>query len=150
MSEPNQDSSMKTNLSALALALVTLFALATPKTARANDAGAILGGFIGGVIVGSVIADQHHGPDAVVVEAGYRGPDRCDARSGYWRDVSVRVWVPGGWVVARDHCGRHYRHYVEGHYEFRTDRVWVATYDRGHRDYDRHDRRGYDRHQRRW
>lgn len=136
---------MKTKFTALALALATLAALATPKTARANDAGAILGGFIGGVIVGSVIADHHHGPDAVVVEAGYRGPDRCDEPRGYWRDVTTRVWIPAAWIVERDHWGRPYRRYIEGHFEFRTDRVWVAYNDHGPRD-----RRGYDRHHRRW
>lgn len=138
---------MKTKLAALALALVTLFALATPKTAQANDAGAAIGGFIGGVIVGSVIADQHRGPDAVVVEAGYRdyGP------RGYWRDVHTRVWVPGFWTMGRDHWGRPYRHYVEGHYELRRDRVWVSHNDYGRRRYDRYDRHDrHDPHDRRW
>ncbi|MBI2512798.1 MAG: hypothetical protein HYV96_12540 [Opitutae bacterium] len=139
---------MKTKLTALALALVTLFALATPKTAKANDAGAAIGGFIGGVIVGSVLADQHRGPDAVVVETGYgyhRGSDRCDEPRGYWRDVHTRIWIPGGWIVERDHWGRHCRRYIEGHYEIRTERVWVAANDYGHGRYDRHDRYG-----RRW
>jgi hypothetical protein len=133
---------MKTKLAALALALVTLLALATPKTARANDTGAALGGFIGGVIVGSVLADQHRGPDAVVIEAGYRdyGHHHHPAPRGYWRDVHTRVWVPGFWTMERDHWGRPYRRYVEGHYEMRRDRVWVA--------YDNHGR--YDRHDRRW
>ncbi len=133
---------MKTKLTALALALVTLFALATPKTAKANDAGAAIGGFIGGVIVGSVLADQHRGPDAVVVQAGYgydRGPVRYEAPRGYWRDVHTRVWVPGFWTMERDHWGRPYRRYVEGHYEMRRERVWVSYNNRGH--YDRHDRR---------
>lgn len=128
---------MKTKITALALALVTLFALATPKTAKANDTGAILGGFIGGVIVGSAIADHHRGPDTVVVEAGYRH----EAPRGYWRNVTTRVWVPGFWTMERDHWGRPYRRYVEGHYELRTERVWVATNDYGH-----HHDRGY----RRW
>ncbi len=132
---------MKTKLAALALALVTLFAFATPKTAQANDTGAAIGGFIGGVIVGSVLADQHRGPDAVVVEAGYRdyGPAYHHAPRGYWRDVHTRVWVPGFWTMERDHWGRPYRRYVEGHYEIRRDRVWVSYDSRGR--YDRHDRR---------
>jgi hypothetical protein len=52
-------------------------------------------------------------------------------------------------VSERRH-GRTHRYYVEGHYEIRTDRVWVS-YDRHNRHdrYDRHDRRhdrrdGYD------
>lgn len=142
---------MKTKLTALALALVTLFALATPKTAKANDAGAAIGGFIGGVIIGSVLADQHHGPDAVVVESGYdydRGYDRCEEPRGYWRDVCTRVWTPGYWTMERDYCGRPYRRYVEGHYEIRTDRVWVAANDYGRGRYDRYDR--HERYGRRW
>jgi hypothetical protein len=42
----------------------------------------------------------------------------------------------GGW-------GRSCRRYVEGHFEFRTDRVWVAYNDYGHH-------RRYDRGYRRW
>lgn len=144
MSEPNRESTMKTKITALALALATLAAVATPKTAKANDAGKILGGFIGGVIVASALNDHHH--ETVIV----RDNDRCDEPRGYWRDVSVRVWVPGCWVFERDHCGRSYRRYVEGHYEFRSDRVWVAYNDYGHHDrYDRYDRRDSGRHHRR-
>ncbi|MBI5422553.1 MAG: hypothetical protein HZA32_00605 [Opitutae bacterium] len=132
---------MKTKLTTLALALVTLFALATPQTAKANDTGAAIGGFIGGVIVGSVLADNHRGPDTVVVEAGYRDGYRCEAPRGYWRDVHTRVWVPGFWTMERDHWGRPYRRYVEGHYEVRAERVWIAYNDHGY-----HNNRGY----RRW
>lgn len=139
---------MKTKLAALALALVTLFALGAPKTAQANDAGAAIGGFIGGVIVGSVIADQHRGPDAVVIEAGYRDYGPHHGPRGYWRNVHTRVWVPGFWTMDRDRWGRPFRRYVEGHYELRRDRVWVSYNDHGHGRYDRHDR--YDRRDRRW
>ena len=139
MSEPNKESTMKTKLTALALALATLAAVATPNTAKANDAGKILGGFIGGVIVASALNDHHH--ETIIV----RDSDRCEEPRGYWREVSVRVWVPGGWVFERDHCGRGYKRYVEGHYELRPDRVWVAynDCDRGGRDRDwgRRDRR---------
>jgi hypothetical protein len=139
MSKPNRESTMKTQIAALALALVTLAAVATPKTAKANDAGAILGGFIGGVIIANALNDHHHG--TVVVRDG----DRCDDNRGYWRDVSVRIWVPGAWVFERDHHGRHCRRYIAGHYELRTDRVWMA-----YNDYDRHDRRDYGRRDRDW
>jgi len=104
----------------------------------------VVGGLIGGLIIASALND-HYDARTVVVN------DRCD--DGYWKSVEVRVWVPGGWVIERGHHGRSYRRYVEGHYECRTNRVWVAydrhdRYDRYNR-YDRYDHReigrGYDR-----
>ena len=126
---------MNTKITALTLAAVTAFAF-TPKPAVAGDKGlAVVGGLIGGIIIASAIHD-HNDTRTVVVN------DRCD--DGYWKTVEVRTWVPGCWVYERGHHGRSYRRYVEGHYECRTDRVWVA--------YDRHDRndhreigRGYGR-----
>lgn len=139
MSEPNRESTMKTKLTALALTLATLAAVATPNTAKANDAGKILGGFIGGVIVASALNDHHH--ETVIVRDG----DRCDEPRGYWREVSVRVWVPGCWVFESGHHGHGYKRYVEGHYELRHDRVWVAYNDCDRdgrdRDWGRRDRR---------
>ncbi len=127
---------MKTKITALALIAATAFSLA-PKPAYAGDKGlAIAGGILGGIIIGSAIADSRRSaeypPRSTTVIVNGRD-DRCD--DGYWKDVSVRVWVPGGWVVERHH-GRTIKRYVEGYYTFRTDRVWVA--------YDRHDRN--DRH----
>lgn len=63
-------------------------------------------------------------PPVVVVP----GPAYCPppAPSGYWTDVSVRVWVPAEWVVTRDHRGHPVRSLRAGYYTYRTDRVWVA------------------------
>jgi len=128
--EPNfGTNSMKTKITALALIAASALSLA-PKPAAASDKGlAIVGGFLGGLIVASAINDSHHdnyGPNRVVVD------DRCDSGpSGYWNEVSVRVWIPGCWIVERGYRGDH-RRYVDGHYERRNNRVWVA--------YDRHDR----------
>ena len=138
---------MKTKITALALITVTALSLA-PKPAQAGDKGlAIVGGFLGGLIVASAINENRHNdyPRYSTVIVNDR-TDRCDDRgdrgdNGYWREVSVRVWVPGCWVVERSHHGRSFRRYVEGYYTFRTDRVWVG-YDRSNR-HDRHDR--YDR-----
>jgi hypothetical protein len=135
---------MKTKIIALSLIAATAFAFA-PKTALAGDKElAVVGGLIGGLIIGSAIAD-HDDDTRVVVAAGHRY-DRHHRDDGYWKRVEVRVWVPGYWVTER-HRGRTHRHYVDGHYEIRTDRVWVS-YDRHHRrdhrgyghDYDRYDR----------
>jgi hypothetical protein len=116
---------MKSKITALALIAVTALSLA-PKPAVANDRTlAVIGGFIGGVIVASELNHNYgYAPaPAVVVN------DRCD--EGYWTEVNVRFWVPGCWVSERGHHGRSYRRYAEGHYEYRRDRVWVA---RDHRD----------------
>lgn len=120
----------------IALSLIALTALAlAPNPALASrdgdKAAAAIGGFIGGIIVGSAINDHDrypdHGGTRVIVDRGY---DRFDR--GYWKEVRIRSWVPGYWTTDYRH-GRRVRIYVEGHYEFRTDRVWVS--------YDRHDRR---------
>ncbi|MFZ5494986.1 MAG: hypothetical protein ACOZE5_06570 [Verrucomicrobiota bacterium] len=135
------------NIKATALSLATATALAfTPKPAVAGDnEAAFVGGLIGGAILGAALSDLDHDTRVVVASHRYHDHDRCD--DGYWKRVEVRVWVPGYWVSERRH-GHTHRYYVSGHYEIRTDRVWVA-YDRHNRHdrYDRHDRRdyGYDR-----
>ncbi len=126
---------MKTKITALALVAATALSL-TPKPAVASDKGlAIVGGFIGGLIVASAINDSYHNypsRTAVVVN------DRCEpsAPNGYWRDVTVQVWVPACWVVDRSYRGYDNRRYVTGHYEGRNNRVWVSN--------DRHDYRDRD------
>ncbi|HVT71524.1 MAG TPA: hypothetical protein VHD61_00180 [Lacunisphaera sp.] len=118
---------MKTRFTALALIAALAFSLA-PKRAEAGDQGlAIAGGFIGGLIVASALNDSHadyYAPTAPAVVVNDRGPGvRHD---GYWQIVTVRVWVPGYWVVERSHHGRSFRRYVEGHLEYRNRRIWVA------------------------
>ena len=131
---------MKTKFIALALATVTALSL-TPKPAAANDKGlAIVGGFLGGLIVASAINDSRHenaydngNTTVVVADRDDRCEDRRDA--GFWKEVSVQVWVPGVWIVERNYHGS-YRRYVGGHYECRNNRVWIA--------HDRHDYRHHD------
>lgn len=50
---------------------------------------------------------------------------------GYWKDVSVRTWVPERWVVRHDRWGRPVRYCEPGYYTYRTERVWVDSHDRG-------------------
>lgn len=135
---------MKTKITALALIAVTALSLA-PKPAQASDKGlAVVGGLIGGLIIGSAIADSHHdyyAPRSTTVIVNDRD-DRCD--DGYWKEVSVKVWVPGCWIVERSRHGREVRSYVSGHYSYRTDRVWVASDRRDRRDRDGRDDRHMD------
>jgi len=136
---------MKTKITALTLIAVTALSLA-PKPAKAGDKElAIVGGLIGGLIIGSAINESRHSSDyshrsTTVIVNGRRDRDDCDDRgdSGYWKEVSVKVWVPGCWVVERRRHGHSTKRYISGHFTFRTDRVWVS-YDRSER-YDRHDR----------
>ena len=130
---------MKNKLTALALLTATALSL-TPTPARADDKGlAIVGGFLGGLIVASAINDHHH--DAYVNCAPVAVVPICEPRydAGCWREVSVNVWVPGCWVVERGYRGGSFRRYVGAHYEVRTNRVWVAD-----NRYDRHERRDHD------
>jgi hypothetical protein len=136
---------MNTKFTALALAAVTALSLA-PKPVQASDRGlAIVGGFIGGLLVASAINDSHstcypERPSAVVVD------ERCASggpADGCWNDVAVNVWVPACWVVERGAYGGSCRRYVGGHYERRVNRVWVSR-DRYSR-YDRRDRDHGDR-----
>jgi hypothetical protein len=53
---------------------------------------------------------------------------------GYWKEVTVKTWVPERWVMSRDRWGRSARVCEPGHYIYRTDRVWIDG-----RDHDRHD-----------
>ncbi len=134
---------MKTKITALALIAATALSLA-PKPAKAGDKElAIVGGLIGGLIIGSAINESRHSSDnpnrsTTVIVNGRRDYDDC-GDDGYWKDVSVKVWVPGCWVVERSYHGHSHKRYISGHYTFRTDRVWVSC-NRSDR-YDRHDHR---------
>lgn len=129
---------MKTKLTALALLAATAVSL-VPTPARADDRGlAVVGGFLGGLLVASAINDSHHGNYAPAYVApcapsyDYRGNDGC------WENVSVQVLVPGCWVVERGYYGEVVRRYIAPHYEYRTNRVWVVA-NRDHYRNDRHD-----------
>lgn len=123
---------MKNKITALALITATVFSLA-PKPAKAGDKEwALVGGLVGGLIIGSALNDSRNHADYYPTRSTTLivrdREDRCD--DGYWKEVSVKVWVPGCWVVERHH-GRLVRRYVGGHYTYRTDRV--------REDHDRHD-----------
>lgn len=118
---------MKTRFIALAL-IAALAVSLVPKRAEAGDQGlAIVGGLIGGMIIGSALNDarpDYYVPSAPTVVVNDRGP--WIHRDGYWRVATVRVWVPGHWLVERGYYGRCYRRYIEGHMEYRRERIWVA------------------------
>lgn len=129
------------------LATVSLVAIAAlalaPKPASANDkALAALGGFIGGLIVGTNVNQSYHAP--VYYAADCPPPATVvvvNGQYGYWQEAPIQVWIAPTWVIVRDRWDRPVRRYVAGHYETRARRVWV-TVDRRH--YDRHGSRHYD------
>lgn len=119
-----------------------------PQTAQArgDEALAAIGGFIGGVLVASAANQHYSDQDAYYGYDSYDSRhsvnyryDRRDYRRDYGRGhrqwVTVRVWVPGRWIVRHDGYGRRERFYVRGHYEYRREYVIV----------DRHRGRGYGR-----
>lgn len=131
---------LPTVLALSALALTTL--APRPAAADGDEALAAIGGFIGGVIVGSHLDrdhdrsewhsryDRHHRRGPVVIERcapppRWVGRDRGSRHEGYWSERTVRVWVPGRWVWSIDDCGRRVRYREPGHYEYRRERVWV-------------------------
>lgn len=61
-------------------------------------------------------------------DRGYDSRDRRDhGPRGYWKDVTVKAWVPARWVVSRDRRGREFRTMEKGYFTYRTDRVWVSN-----------------------
>ena len=126
------------------LALMTGLAGA-PQTAKAHGddtALAIIGGFIGGVIVANALDNHYDHANAYCEFDGchdrYAFAHTHSGRNHEW--VTVRVWIPGRWVIHFDNYGHRVRYYERGRYEFRRHAV---VWD-GRRDYD-HDR-GYRRH----
>lgn len=116
-------------LASLSLLAAGALALA-PGTARAgNDGLAAVGGFIGGLIVGTSLDHGHRSDHG-------HGHYRDSRPRGYWKEINVRTWVPGYWAYEGGRHGHGRRYYVEGCYGYRTERVWVS--DDRHGD-DRHD-----------
>lgn len=108
--------------------------------AGSDEAWAAIGGFIGGVVVGTAIHDHddhgHHGHGrhwcppprcggTEIIIRGGGGYRRC--APGHWEWVRVKVWVPGHWRWERDGCGRRIKVWVPGCHEYRRERRWVEN-----------------------
>jgi hypothetical protein len=130
-------------LTAITLLTAGAIAFAPSPVYAGSKEKALIGGFIGGLILGHAIAESHEStcpPERGTVVVY----DSRDRDCGYWKEVRVKVWVPGYWVNTHDR-GHRSRYFVAGRHEWRINRVWVA--DSRHDRHDRHDR--YDRYDRR-
>ena len=57
------------------------------------------------------------------------------APRGYWKEVTVKTWVPERIVIAHNRWGRAERICEPGYFDYRTDRVWVEADSRAPRSY---------------
>lgn len=56
---------------------------------------------------------------------GYSDRSRREAPRGYWRDVTVKTWIPERWVMTRNRWGRAVRIFEPGYFTCSTSRMWV-------------------------
>lgn len=126
---------------------------ASNATARNDEALYAIGGFIGGVITTKALDrhhhKSHHHKEVVYVDRNCSARNythghnkhRCDhgckhstKPSGYYKNVSVRKWVPGCWEIHYNRCGDRVRTWTEGYYTYVEKRVWVENnqHGRGH------------------
>lgn len=112
----------------IAFALLATAATLAASTALA-DTRVSIGVNLGGPAYRPAPPTVVYAPPPTVVYAP--APSR-----GYWRDVTVKTWVPERWVHSRDRWGRPVRICEPGYFTYRTDRVWVdGRADHGHRDH---------------
>ena len=113
------------------IALLAVASLLLIPNAQADDkTRAFIGGLIGGVILNEVLDDSNVHTS---VSVGYHN------RRGHYEWVSVKTWVPGYYERRCDRYGRSYKVWVPGYHTYTKQKVWVEG--RGHRHYDRYDRR---------
>ncbi len=144
---------MKTKIRHIIIATVLLGIVSTPAHAG-DEAVAAIGGFIAGVITGSVINDHndhyrhvgyshsgHHSGVSVSVGHHSRGVPhynhrdpryRYDSRlgyvtnsRGYYSYQKVKVWVPGCYHYSHSRHGHRVKVWKSGHYRYETRKVWI-------------------------
>lgn len=75
-----------------------------------------------------VVPNRGHDVPVYGYDRGYDSHDRRDhGPRGYWKEITVKTWVPARWVISRDRRGREYRTLENGYFTYRTDRVWVSN-----------------------
>lgn len=104
----------------IALALLATTAALSAASARA-DTRVSLGFNIGVPAYRPAPPTVIYAPAPSVV---YAPPAR-----GYWKDITVKTWVPERSYVRHNRWGRHERVIEPGYFTYTTDRVWVAAAD---------------------
>src|SRR3954470_8404743 len=107
----------KNTMKRIAIALFATAAALAANSARA-DTRVSIGVNVGNPGYRPVAPAVVYAPPPVVAYAP--APAR-----GYWKDVSVKTWVPERWVTSRDRWGRPVRVCEPGYFTYRNERVWV-------------------------
>ena len=102
----------------IALALLATTAALTAASARADTRVSF--GFNIGVPV------YHPAPPTVIYAPAPHVVHAPPAR-GYWKDITVKTWVPERSYVRHNRWGRPERVCEPGYFTYTTDRVWVAV-----------------------
>ncbi len=113
--------------SLLFITLITaLIASTAAPEARADREGrALVGGLIGGIIIGSILDDDHHHHTRVHYRSRGHGRHGGCGCSGHYDYISVKTWISGHWSVRYDRYGHCHRHWSPGYYSYDKRRVWV-------------------------
>lgn len=101
-----------------ALALLAAVAALAATSARADTR----------VSIGINLGGPHYRPAPPAVVYAPAPPTVVYAPApvrGYWKDVTVKTWVPERWTTSHDRWGRHVRVCEPGYFTYRTERVWV-------------------------
>jgi len=112
------------------LYITLITALVASTEARADREGrALVGGLIGGIIIGSILDDEHHHHHYHTRvhhrSRGHGGYDNGCGCSGHYDYISVKTWINGHWSVSYDRYGHCHRHWRPGYYSYDKRRVWV-------------------------
>ena len=139
---------MKTKIRNIIIATVLLGLVSAPAHAD-DEAVAAIGGFIAGIITGSVIdnhndhyryGDHRSGVSVSVGHSSGRRPvyEHRDPRyrydphrgysynsRGYYTYQRVKVWVPGYYEYTRSHRGHSVKVWRPGTYRYENRKVWI-------------------------
>ena len=139
----------------LSMALIATCSLSLPSTtvqAGDDEAIAAIGGFVVGLIAGSIAdkdahySHRHHG-SSYTSHSAYRDNrvhyphynahsstaysrhySRAESPevTGRWETRRVKKWIRGYWEVCYNGCGDRIKIWRNGHYRWETERVWVS------------------------